>query len=119
MESSVTVGVLLYKAGCSCKVEHFSYIYIYTYIQEQALSTRSIEARVYHTRQDSRCRLHEDAPETIRHITADCEMQVGRAYMESQVTDIVYRNMYAEHGLEAPRLRWDREIRADKLVMAN
>ncbi|TWW65015.1 hypothetical protein D4764_22G0006620 [Takifugu flavidus] len=32
--------------------------------QEQALSTREIEARVYDTRQDPRCRLCGDAPET-------------------------------------------------------
>uniref|UniRef100_A0A7N8XHF5 Reverse transcriptase domain-containing protein n=1 Tax=Mastacembelus armatus TaxID=205130 RepID=A0A7N8XHF5_9TELE len=40
--------------------------------QEQALSTRSIEAGIYHTRQDPRCRLCKDAPETIQHITAGC-----------------------------------------------
>ncbi|KAI3377065.1 hypothetical protein L3Q82_000275 [Scortum barcoo] len=40
--------------------------------QEPALSTRVIEARVYHTRQDPRCRLCKEAPETIQHITAGC-----------------------------------------------
>ena len=37
--------------------------------QEQALSTRSIEAGFYHTRQDPRCRLCKDAPETVQHMT--------------------------------------------------
>ncbi|TWW69211.1 hypothetical protein D4764_18G0000170 [Takifugu flavidus] len=47
--------------------------------QEQALSTRAIEARVYHTRQDPRCRLCGDAPETVQHITAGCKMLAGKA----------------------------------------
>ena len=40
--------------------------------QEQALNTRSIEAGVYHTKQDPRCRLSKDAPEIVHHITAGC-----------------------------------------------
>lgn len=32
--------------------------------QEQALSIKSVEVGVYHTRQDQRCRLGKDAPET-------------------------------------------------------
>ncbi|CAJ0940348.1 unnamed protein product [Ranitomeya imitator] len=45
--------------------------------QEQALSTRSIEAGIYHTRQDPRCKL---CSETIQHIVAGCKMQAGTAY---------------------------------------
>ncbi len=45
--------------------------------QEKMLSTRSIDARVYHTRQDPRCRLCKDDPETVQHITAGCKMQAG------------------------------------------
>ncbi len=105
--------------------------------QEQALSTRSIEAGVYHTRQDPRCRLCKDAPETVQHITAGCKMQAGSAYMErhNQVAVIVYRNICHEYGLEVPRSKWktppkvvendrakilwDFKIQTDKLVMAN
>ncbi|XP_051929435.1 uncharacterized protein LOC127605701 [Hippocampus zosterae] len=63
--------------------------------QEQALSTRAIEAQIYHTRQDPRCRLCKKAPETIQHITAGCKMLAGKAYMErhNQVAGIVYRNI--------------------------
>uniref|UniRef100_A0AAV2MRB2 Uncharacterized protein n=1 Tax=Knipowitschia caucasica TaxID=637954 RepID=A0AAV2MRB2_KNICA len=43
--------------------------------QEQALSTRAIEAQIYHTRQDPRCRLFKGGLETIQHITAGCKMQ--------------------------------------------
>ena len=32
---------------------------------DQALITRSIEARVYHTRQDPRSRMYKDDPETV------------------------------------------------------
>ncbi|TWW62315.1 hypothetical protein D4764_04G0009620 [Takifugu flavidus] len=75
--------------------------------QEQALSTRAIEARVYHTRQDPRCRLCGDAPETAQHITTGCKMVAGKAYIErhNKVAGIVYRNIYTEYGLEFPGFR--------------
>ena len=38
--------------------------------QEQALNTRAIEAGVYHTRPDPRCRRCREEPETVQHITA-------------------------------------------------
>ena len=77
--------------------------------QEQALSTRAIEAQIYHTRQDPRCRLCKEANETIQHITAGCKMLAGKAYMEchNQVAGIVYRNICAEYGLETPRSKWE------------
>lgn len=43
-------------------------------IMEQTLNTRANEARIYHTRQDPRCRLCKDAPETVQYITAGCKM---------------------------------------------
>ena len=39
-------------------------------------------ARVYHTRQDPRCRKCKDDPDTVQHITAECEMQARTAYMK-------------------------------------
>ena len=44
--------------------------------QEQALTTKSVESRLYHTRQDTGCRLCKDAPEKVQHITTGCKMQV-------------------------------------------
>ncbi|CAK6954711.1 zinc-binding domain-containing protein%2C partial [Scomber scombrus] len=75
--------------------------------QEQALSTRSIKAGVYHTRQDPRCRLHKDAPQTVQHIIAGCKMQAGTAYIEhhNQVAGIVYSNI-CTYGQEVPRSEW-------------
>ena len=60
--------------------------------QEQALNTSSIEARVYHTRQDPRCRQCKDPTETEQHITA---------YMErhNQVAGIIHRNICGEYRL--------------------
>ncbi|XP_051911362.1 uncharacterized protein LOC127593748 [Hippocampus zosterae] len=105
--------------------------------QEQALSTRAIDAQIYHTRQDPMCRLCKEAPETIQHITAGCKMLAGKAYMErhNQVAGIVYRNICAEYGLETPRSKWETPpkvvennrakilwdflIQTDKMVMAN
>lgn len=43
--------------------------------QEQVRSITSIEARVYRTRQDPRCRLCKDTPETVQQITPGCQMQ--------------------------------------------
>jgi len=41
--------------------------------QEQALKQRVIEARVYHTRQGSRCRLCKEASDTVQHIVVRCK----------------------------------------------
>ncbi|KAF7648062.1 hypothetical protein LDENG_00162600 [Lucifuga dentata] len=74
--------------------------------QEQALSTRSIEAGVYHSRQDPRCRQCKDAPETVQHIVAGCKMLAGTAYTERH-SGIVYRNICAVYGLEVPKSKWE------------
>ena len=75
--------------------------------QEQALGTRSIEAGVYHTRQDPRCRLCKDASETVQHIVAGCKMQAGTANTErhNQAAGIVYRNICSEYKLDPPKSR--------------
>ena len=66
--------------------------------------TKSIMARIYHTRQDPRCRLCKDPPEIVQHITAGCKMQAGKAHLErhNQMGRIVYRNDSVEYGLEVP-----------------
>ncbi|TWW67367.1 hypothetical protein D4764_02G0004080 [Takifugu flavidus] len=78
-------------------------------MEEQTLNTRAIEAGVYHTRQDPRCRLCGVAPETAPHITAGCKMLAGKADIEwhNQVAVIVYRNICTECGLEVPGSRWE------------
>ena len=105
--------------------------------QEQALNTRAIEAQIYHTRQDPRCKLCKESPETFQHITAECKMLAMKAYMEhhNQVAGIVYRNICAEYGSETPgskwetppkvvendraKILWDFQILTDRMVMAN
>ena len=105
--------------------------------QEQALTTRAIEARVYQSRSDPRCRLCKDAPETVQHIVAGCKMLAGSAYMErhNQVAGIVYRNICTQYGLEVPKSQWaipqkvvennrakvlwDFSIQTDKQLLAN
>jgi len=44
---------------------------------EQALSSRAIEAGVYHTRQPPRCRLCKEASETVQHMVKECKMQTS------------------------------------------
>ena len=48
--------------------------------QEQALTTGAIEARIYQSRSDPRCRLCKDAPETVQHIVAGCKMLDQRTW---------------------------------------
>ena len=51
--------------------------------QEQALSTRAIEAGVYHIRQDPKSRLWKEGSEIVQSIVVGCKMQADTAYMES------------------------------------
>ncbi|XP_078017068.1 uncharacterized protein LOC144458442 [Epinephelus lanceolatus] len=84
--------------------------------QEQALSKRAREARVYHSRSDPRCRLCKDASETVQHIVAGCTMQAGSAYMErhNQVPGIVYRNICTQYRLKVPKSQWDTPPKVDE-----
>ena len=72
--------------------------------QEQSLKTRSMVARVHHTRQEPRWRLCKDALETVWHIAAECNMQAVKVYFEchNQLTSILHRDICAEYGLEVP-----------------
>ena len=80
--------------------------------KEQALNTRSIEARVYRNTQEPRFRLCKDAPETVQHRTAGYKIKAGRAYLErhNQVIVIIYRNNYIKYGLI--HLRRDVSVRS-------
>ena len=76
--------------------------------QDQALNTRSIEARVDHTRHDPRFRLCKDTPETVQHIAAGCKILAAKAYMERHnLIGIIPRNICAECGLEVKGSRWE------------
>ena len=105
--------------------------------QKQALTTRQIEAQIYKTRQDGRCRLCKGSPETIQHIVSGCSQLAGTAYVErhNQVAGIVYRAICAQYGLRQPvnwwevpekvventeaKILWDFYIQTDKHVLAN
>ena len=105
--------------------------------QEQALKTRAIEAKIYHTRQDSKCRLCGENDETIQHIVSGCKKLAGTAYTErhNQVALIVYRKICKVYDLEVPqkwwdipekvtendraKILWDFHIQTDKKVVAN
>lgn len=57
-----------------------------------ALNTSVIESRISHTRQDLRCRLCREAPETIQ--GPGFKRLTGKAYMElhNQIAGLIYRN---------------------------
>ena len=105
--------------------------------QEQVLPTRQLQTEIYYTKDDPRCRLCKDAPETIQHIISGCKQLAGNAYTErhNHVTGVVYRSLCDEYGLNKPqhwweapgkvnendraKILWDFYIRTDKHVLAN
>lgn len=71
--------------------------------QYQALNTKLIESRVYHTRHDPWCRLYNDAPETVQHITAGHEMQAdANLEYHNKVAGLIYSYICVEYDLEVP-----------------
>ena len=70
--------------------------------QEQALYTRAVAHVIYHTVQDSRCRLWKKHAETVAHIISGCSKLAGTDYTQrhNNVASIVYRAICAEYNLE-------------------
>ncbi|XP_067932904.1 uncharacterized protein [Watersipora subatra] len=73
--------------------------------QEQVLPTRQLQPKICHTRDDLRCRLCKDAPETIQHIINGCKQLGKSAYTEwhNHVAGVVYRSLCDEYGLNKPQ----------------
>ncbi|XP_067950459.1 uncharacterized protein [Watersipora subatra] len=72
---------------------------------EQVLPTRQLQTKIYHTRDDPRCRLCNNAPETIQHIISGCKQLARNAYAERHncVAGVVYRSLCDEYGLNKPQ----------------
>jgi hypothetical protein len=105
--------------------------------QEQALPTRQLQAHIYRTRDDPRCRLCKESPETVQHIISGCKQVAGVAYTErhNNVAGVVYRGLCTQYGLNQPqhwwetpnkvnensraKILWDYYIQTDKHVLAN
>ena len=70
--------------------------------QKQALNTRAVPHEIYHTVQDSKCKLSKQHAETVAHITSGCSKLAGTEYTErhNNVASIVYRVICAEYDLE-------------------
>lgn len=79
-----------------------------------------------------RVRLSKDAPDTVKHITAGCQMQAGEGYLErhNQVAVLVYRNSCTEYWLEVPappklikndqaQILWVFQIKTDEMWLIN
>ena len=62
------------------------------------MNTRAVEHYIYHTVQDSRCRLSKQQAKTLAHIPCSCSKRAGTEYTErhNNVALIVYRAVYAE-----------------------
>jgi hypothetical protein len=105
--------------------------------QEQALNTRAITAKIYHTNQDPRCRMCMTHNETVAHLVSGCSKLAGTAYMErhNNVASIVYRAVCSAYDVETPRdwqalpekvvqnnrakVLWDFHIQTDIMVQHN
>ena len=70
--------------------------------QEQALNTRAVAHRIYHTVQDPTCRLCKQHAETVAHITSGCSKLAGNEYTKkhNNVASIINRAVCAEYDLE-------------------
>ena len=66
--------------------------------QEQALNTRAVTRKIYHTVQDFKCRLLKQHAETVAHITVGCSKLSGTGYTKkhNNVASIVYKAICAE-----------------------
>ena len=65
---------------------------------EQALNTRAVAHKIYHTVQDPKCMLCKQHAETMAHITSGCSKLAGTEYTErhNDVASIVYRVICSE-----------------------
>ena len=86
--------------------------------QEQALNTRSVTHKMYHTVQDPRCRLCKQHAEIVAQITSGCSRLAGTKYIERHncVVSIVYRAICAGYNLEHSKNWW---VEPDKVVRNN
>jgi hypothetical protein len=105
--------------------------------QEQVLPTRQLQTHIYHTRNDPRCRLCKESPETVQHIISGCKQLAGTAYMErhNHVAGVVYRGLCTRYGLTQPqhwweipskvnednraKILWEFHVQTDKHILAN
>jgi hypothetical protein len=105
--------------------------------QEQALNTKYMSKRIYHTTTDSRCRMCLQHDETISHLTSGCSKLAGTSYMErhNYVASIVYKAICSEYNIELPtdwkaephkvvenqraKILWDFHIQTDRMVQHN
>jgi len=65
--------------------------------EEQALSTTTVEAEVYHIAQDPRCRLCKDASETTQHKAAVTDVAISR---DSNTKKKEHEKLEKYHGLK-------------------
>ena len=86
--------------------------------QEKALNTRAVAQKIYHTVQDSRCRLCTQHSETVEHIISGCSKltRTDCTMRCNNVASIVYRAVYLEYNLYHSKDWW---IEPEKVVRNN
>ena len=78
-------------------------------VQNSAIRTNHIKARIDKTQQNSKCRLCGDRDETINHIISECSKLANKWYMHN--TAPVLEN-------DTHKLLWDFDIQTDHLISA-
>ena len=83
--------------------------------QEQALNTRAVAHGIYHTVQDSTCRLCKQHAETVSHITSGYSKLAGTEYAKkhNNVASIINMAVCAEYDLEHSKDWW---VELEKVV---
>ena len=76
--------------------------------QEQALNTKSHQARILKTSTDARCRLCKTANETVTHILTGCPKIAQTEYLKrhNAVAAGIHRNACQEYGIETTNKVW-------------
>ncbi|XP_067930912.1 uncharacterized protein [Watersipora subatra] len=77
--------------------------------QKRVFLTKQVQTKIYHTRDDRRCRLCKDAPKTLQHIVNGCKQLAGSTYTKwhIHVAGVVYRSLCDAYGLNKPQHWWE------------
>lgn len=76
--------------------------------QDQALTTRAIEARIHRTQTDGKCRICQKFEETVEHITAGCPILAEREYIErhNRVCHALHFTLSRHFKCPTPAQKW-------------
>ena len=77
-------------------------------VQEQAITTRHIQRRIYQTTTNDQCRLCRRATETIYHVISGCTVMAPTKYLQrhDNVCKYVHDQLFLEYGFKESATAW-------------